>query len=352
MIVSLCVIALNEENTIGKLLEQFLQQDYPHDQIEVVMVDGNSDDRTYEYMQKFRDEHNEEFHRILLLSNPNKKLPCGWNVLLKEFSGDVVLKVDAHAEIPNDFVRKNVSVLEEGEVVVGGQRPNIIDEETKWKKTLLLAESSMFGSSIAAYRRAPERGYIDSVFHGAYRREVFAKIGGFNENLWRTEDNEINYRIRKNGFKICFEPSIISYQHVRSSLKTMLKQKYANGYWIGLTSGVCPGCLSVFHFVPFLFIMGIVLTSVLACFGYPLLSMIMWALYWLAAITMSVAGVVKEKKNVTMLLLPILFFLLHVSYGIGTLVGLVKMPFWRRKNKVCDEIGCVQRVVAGGTKVE
>ena len=136
-------------------------------------------------------------------------------------------------------------------MVVGGVRPNIVDEETQWKDTLLLAESSMFGSSIAPYRNGGngtgEKIYMKSLFHAAYRREVFDKIGHYNESLARTEDNEIHYRMRKAGFKLRFCPDIISYQHTRSSLPKMLKQKYANGYWIGKTSKVCPGCLSIYQ---------------------------------------------------------------------------------------------------------
>lgn len=88
---------------------------------------------------------------------------------------------------------------------------------------------------------------MKSLFHAAYRREVFEEIGHYNESLARTEDNEIHYRMRKAGFKLRFCPDIISYQHTRSSLPKMLKQKYGNGYWIGKTSKVCPGCLSIYH---------------------------------------------------------------------------------------------------------
>mgnify|MGYP002961198692 FL=1 len=107
------------------------------------------------------------------------------------------------------------------------------------------------------------------MFHAAYRRKVFESIGGFDERLARTEDNEIHYRMRKAGFKLCFDPEIISYQHIRPDLGKMLKQKYANGYWIGLTTGVCAPCLSLYHFVPFAFVMAIIL-SVLFCTGFAI----------------------------------------------------------------------------------
>ena len=126
---------------------------------------------------------------------------------------------------------------------------------------------------------------------------------------------------------------ISSYQHARSSLSKMLKQKYGNGYWIGLTLGVCPGCISMFHLVPFAFILGIIFTTVLAVCGFPLLSMLMWGAYITVALGMTVVAIMQNGFKPLYLTLPFLFFLLHVSYGIGTTVGLIKMPAWKSKYK-------------------
>lgn len=328
MIISVCVVAYNEERALPDLLECIKSQDYPHDKIEVVLIDSMSDDTTKTIMKRFSDE-NKDFKNIQVLDNPGKKQAMGWNVAIKNYKGDAILRVDAHASIPFDFVRKNVEVLESGEFVSGGIRPNIIQEKTSWKETLLLAESSMFGSSAASYRRSEKKSYVKSVFHGAYKREVFDNVGGFDEQLGRTEDNEIHYRIRKAGYKICYSPDIVSYQHTRSTLKGMLKQKYGNGYWVALTLRVCPGCLSFYHFVPLCFVIGIIGVSILKAIGYPFFSYLMWGMYWLCAVLMSFIAVKGQKKNLYQLSLPILFFLLHVSYGIGSLVGMMKLPFWK-----------------------
>lgn len=330
MIISVGVVAYNEQNTLPKLFECIKAQTYPHDKMEIVLVDSMSKDNTKSLMKKFKKE-NKDFCNIQVLDNPQKKLAGGWNVILKNYHGDAVVRIDAHAEIPEDFVKKNVKVLESGEYVSGGLRPNIIDESTPWKETLLLAEQSMFGSSIAPYRRSEKKTYVKSVFHGAYKREVFDKVGFFNEQLGRTEDNEINYRIRESGYKICYSPDIVSYQHTRNSLKAMLKQKYGNGYWVALTLKACPKCLSIYHFVPLCFVLGIIGTSILAAFGFPILAYLMWGLYWLVAVGMSFLSVKGEKKTWCQLALPFLFFLLHISYGIGSLVGMIKLPFWKYK---------------------
>ena len=105
---------------------------------------------------------------------------------------------------------------------------------------LLQVENSLFGSSINSSRRSEEKAYVKTMFHAAYRREVLDKVGLFNEQLLRTEDNEFHYRIREAGYKLCYDPSFGSYQYARSDFKRMVKQKYGNGYWIGLTLKVCP----------------------------------------------------------------------------------------------------------------
>lgn len=340
LFITMCVIAYNEENSINNILECIKRQDYDHKFMEVLLVDGASQDKTKSAMLEYAKENEEEFNRIVVLDNPKRTLPSGWNVALREYKGEAIIKVDAHAVIPDDFVSKNVAVLNTGEYICGGQRPNIIDKPTPFKETLLLAESSMFGSSIAAYRNNPGKTYVKSLFHAAYRREVFDKVGFFNEELVRTEDNEMHYRMRKAGFKLCFDPDIISYQYTRNSLCSMLKQKYANGFWIGRTAKVCPGCLSIYHFVPFAFVLAII-SSIAALPGLGIakresvagklrnliahLTVIMWVLYGTLACTMAAAASIKaaEKRNITNILLPVLFLMLHVSYGAGTIAGLM-----------------------------
>lgn len=330
MIISVCVVAYNEQKVLPDLLECIKSQDYPHNQMEVVLIDSCSEDNTKKIMEKFREE-NKDFVNVQVLDNPRKIQAAGWNVAIKNYKGDAILRVDAHAAIPKEFVRKNAEVLESGEYVSGGVRPNMVDESTPWKETLLLAEQSMFGSSIAPYRRSEKKTYVKSVFHGAYKREVFDKVGLFNEQLGRTEDNEINYRIRAAGYKICYSPDIVSYQHTRNSLKAMLKQKYGNGYWVALTLKACPKCLSIYHFVPLCFVLGIIGTSVLAAFGFPFFAYLMWGMYWLVAVGMALVSVKGEKKTWCQFALPFLFFLLHISYGIGSFVGIIKLPFWKYK---------------------
>lgn len=333
MTVSICIIAYNEEKTLPKLLDDVKKQDYPVHNIEVILVDSMSTDKTRVIMKQFAAE-NTQYKQVKVLENPKRILASGWNIAIKNAEEEVIIRVDAHASIPSDFISNNIKCLKKGEAVSGGPRPNVAEESTNWQNTLLLAESSMFGSSIADYRRGGGGTYVKSLFHGAYRREVFKKVGLFNEQLGRTEDNEMHYRIRAAGYRLCFDSNIKSYQYTRSTLKKMIKQKYGNGYWVALTVKVCPKCLSIYHFVPFLFLIGIVVTSILAILEKPFLAIAMWSVYAMAAISMSILSVRKQHKCIQQIILPFLFLILHLSYGVGSLVGFLKLPFWQYKNQI------------------
>ena len=319
------VIAYNEQRYLPALLDDLLQQTYAKELIDVVLVDGNSTDNTWEIMESFREKHINEYRNIRLLRNSKRVQPAGWNVVIKNSIADVLLRIDAHARLPKDFIEKNIDCIKSGEYVCGGPRENIIDENTPWKRTLLMAEQSMFGAGIASYRqRTNEKKYVNSLFHAAYRKEVIDKVGLFNEALVRTEDNEYHYRIREAGYKICYDPMIHSLYQTRNSLKGIMRQKYLNGFWIGKTLFICPRCISIFHLVPFAFVLAILLTIVLGIAGilWPLAAL--WIAYIFTNVGMTLTTIVSGREtNIMAFFLPLLFLGLHLSYGIGTLVGIV-----------------------------
>ena len=308
MLVSICTIARNEEGYLPHLLDDITKQDFPAGQIEVVMVDSGSKDGTRGIMENFA-EKNSQFYNCTVTENPGDNQASGWNQAIRTSTGDIIIRLDAHGRIPTDFVSKNVECMESGEDVTGGPRPNLPEKDTPWQRL----------------RRKNEKKYVKSMFHAAYRREVFEKVGLFNENLGRTEDNEMHYRIRKAGYRLCYDPQIHSWQYVRSSVPGMMKQKYGNGEWVARTLGVCPGCLSIYHFVPFAFVLAIIVTTILAAVKKPFLAITMWITYWCGAIGMAVLAVKNEAKHICQLLLPGIFFLLHLSYGVGSVVGMTKM---------------------------
>ena len=193
-----------------------------------------------------------------------------------------------------------------------------------WKLAVPTVAAAMLGSSIGANRRGAVSGYVKTMFHAAYRREVFERVGRFNEALIRTEDNEMHYRIRRAGYRLFCTSDIVSYQYVRPSFRAMIKQKYANGSWVGTTLWVCPLCLSPYHLAPLTFLFAIMVTSVLAAFGLWQLSAIMWSAYLVLCLLAMLSSVVRRTATVWTPLLPLMFLTLHVAYGVGTLRGLFR----------------------------
>ena len=321
MIVSLCIIAFNEEKYLPELLEDILCQSFPLSQIDLILVDSMSDDSTRSIMESFINEHSDVFYNIRVLENRGRWLPNGWNVFLENAVGEILIKVDAHSHIPNDFIEKLVSSIETGNYdVVGGKRPTILKIENDWSKILLEAENALFGSGLAVFRTSDKARYVKSVFHGAYRKEVFEKVGGFNEKLRRTEDNEIHWRIRKSGYKIWYDPSIISYQYARPTLSAMLKQKYLNGFWIGKTIWICPQCFSLYHFVPLFFVVSLICLASLSFISY-IPFFLLCCLYGVFDLCNTAISIVKN-RNFKMAFLFLIFPMLHIAYGTGTLLGL------------------------------
>ena len=322
--VSICVVAYNEEKYLGGLLNDILSQTYPHNMIEIVLIDSMSEDKTRQIMNEFKENHRLDFLDIKVLDNPKRIQAAGWNVAIDSYTGDVLSRIDAHTHIMPDFVEKAAHDLEQGEMIVGGKRPCIIEEQTEWADVLLRVENSLFGSSINPSKRESRKQYVKTVFHASYKREVFEKAGHFNESLLRTEDNEMHYRMRKEGFRICYDPEIVSFQYARSSLKKMIKQKYGNGYWIGFTLKTCPGCISIYHLIPGAFVLSIVFTSLFAMFGIWQLAALMWGAYAFFCFVSTVLSSRHASFNRYLFIMPALFLILHLAYGTGTIAGLFK----------------------------
>ena len=318
MKVSIIITARNEEKYLPMLFEDILNQTFPLQNIEVVLMDSNSTDNTRLVMEEFK--KNNETLSVQIVTNERQIQAAGFNEGVKHATGDVVLKIDAHSRIPADFVQKNVDEILAGAYVCGGNRPTVVDSADDFSKTLHIVEESALGSSIANYRKSDVKRKVNSIFHGMYRKEVFDKVGLADERLLRTEDNEFHYRVRKAGYDIIFNPEIESYQYIRPTFTKMIQQKFANGYWIGLTSHVCRDCLSLFHFGPGVFVATLLVLMMLTLVSFvPLLTVVF--LYLLAVLGLSVFEISKQKFNPTLLLIPVIMIAIHFAYGVGTIKG-------------------------------
>ncbi|MCL1847025.1 MAG: sugar transferase, partial [Coriobacteriia bacterium] len=325
-LVSLVVVAKDEERCLGQILADISGQDFCHSAMELLLVDSNAGDneRQRRLMESFA-QTDHGFRRVLVLDNLAGFLPQGCNVALSAYEGDVFIRIDAHARIPADFIRHTVALLEEGHDVCGGFRPVILENPSAWGETLLAAEASPFGASPARYRRDQQGREVSSVFHGAYRRRVLEEVGFYDERLQRTEDNDFSQRIRAAGYRIWMDPRIRSQQYLRPSFRALLRQKAANGYWIGRTLWLKPQAVSLMHFVPFVFVLALLVGAVLGLIvsWLPLLTLIY--LYAVVNVVSSFLAALKARHaHFHMFALPLVFLAMHVGYGAGTLVGLVR----------------------------
>jgi glycosyltransferase involved in cell wall biosynthesis len=338
-VVSFIIVARNASQHLPQIFSNILAQDYPSDSLEILLIDGRSTDDTRNIMENFAGAH-QEFN-VRVLDNPGKILSCGWNVALAEAKGDIILRVDAHSSIPSDFISRNVGAILSGENIVGGATISKAHEGT-WLGFLSLAEGSKFGSGVADFRNPGPSRYVDTLAHAAYKRSVFEKVGGYDERLVRNQDNEIHYRMKKAGFRFFFDPAIKSFHTPRSTLHGILKQKYGNGFWIGLTMGIQPRCFGVRHFVPALFVGALVVVFVLGIVWNWFPVIFLTASYGICAIVFTIEALLKAplKIKALCLFLPFIFLLMHILYGVGTLVGLIKMPFfcledsWLRNTRI------------------
>ncbi len=355
-LVSFIIIARNASCHLPGILSDLLAQDYPKEKMEVLLIDGCSQDRSRKIMQEFAFTH--PGLRVKVLDNRGKILSSGWNVALAEAQGDIILRVDAHSKIPADFIRKNVLSILNGNDIVGGVTVSQTAGEGLWKSLLEFAERSKFGSGVADFRNPGPPGYVDTLANAAYRREVFETVGGYDERLVRNQDMEIHRRMKMAGYKLFFNPERISYHELRSSLKDILWKKWDDGKWIGLALGISPRCFGLRHFVPAMFTGALIISFIFGIFGIPGITGItgigsimgiwgtwrsgigaIWgigtllflsAVYSLAAFAFTIEAIVRAPLKIKPLcaLLPIIFLLIHLSYGFGTWFGLAKMPLF------------------------
>ncbi len=323
-LLSFVIVARNAGLYLPNAFADFLAQDFPCDQIEFLFVDGQSDDDSLQKAEEFKSAH--PSIDFTILRNPNRILASGWNVALRRVKGDIILRIDAHARIPTQFIRNNVKTILAGHDIVGGSVISQLPQNT-FPRLIALAERSKFGGGAADFRNRGEARHVDTLAYAAYKREVFGIVGGYHELLVRTEDNEIHARMKAADYKFWLTPDIHSERTARASLFGLLKQMFGNGYWIALTLPVAPSAFGVRHFVPFIFLMtSLIGISLLSVTPIPLLCLT--AAYLLVAILFTIRSLSKQTIIIKLLspLLPLIFFLMHIAYGFGTFCGIVHLP--------------------------
>ena len=324
--ISIIMPIRDEAGFIEQSLKAVLKQDYAHERMEVVIVDGMSEDGTRKIVQRIISELKDHSPRLFFLDNPSHVVPIALNIGLRQAQGEIIMRIDGHCEIAPDYVRRCVELFQNIKAdCVGGVMKTI--GKTFIAQSVALAQSSFFGVGGVAFRTGRKiPGYVDTVAFGAYQRGVFERIGNFDEELVRNQDDEFNFRLIKSGGKIWLDPAIRSTYYSRANLRSLWRQYFQYGFWkvrVIQKRGAIP---SLRHIVPLLFVLGILGSLLISIVTRKhLFSLTIIGSYIIINICMSIW---ESRKNCkTIVLLPISFFIIHFSYGIGFLFGLWR---WRK----------------------
>lgn len=309
---------------VTSCLESIVSGDYPHGCLEVMVVDGRSEDGTRDIIEAYE----KRYKFIRLLNNDKKTTPVGLNIGITMARGEYIIILSSHSKIHSDFIRQNVEQMETTQAdCVGGCIVTLPGRQTEMSRAIAFSLSNSFGVGNSSFRTGVSNTKeVDTVPYGCYRKQVFHQVGLFNENLIRNQDIEFNLRLKRQGGKILLVPAIISYYSARNTIGDLLKQSFANGFWVIYGAGFTRLPFSVRHVVPLLWV-GSLLTLSAAAFYNPLclgLVLLMITLY--VGVNTAVSVRVAWSKGVkTCLCLVVAFATLHFGYGAGSLWGLIKL---------------------------
>jgi len=327
--VSAMIVFRNEEKYISKCLQSLLEQDYPTDRFEILLVDGCSNDDTLNNARKteldFRSTHHSNSYPIIkYLNNKKQILASGWNLGIKSAQGVYVFRIDAHGFCNQNFISESVNTIlgTPDAICVGG---TIVTEAlTKRGKLVASVLSSPFGVGNSKFRYTTKAQYVDTVAFGLYKREIFEEIGYFDESLKRNQDNDMHMRIRDAGYKFYLNPSIKATYHPRETIKGMLKQGFNNGYWNIVTFKKSPKTLSLRHLIPLGFVLGLLSLFVLSLIDIRFLYLLISGLTFHLLLGF-IFSVKYHHKWSNIFIIPFLYLLLHLSYGFGSVSSIVKI---------------------------
>jgi glycosyltransferase involved in cell wall biosynthesis len=312
--VSVIVPLYNEERYIDSFVRSLTQQTFPVSNMEWILVDGNSTDKTVEIIKGYMDKW-----PIKLLINEKRKTPYALNMAIKEAKGEYVIRLDAHAIFSPNYIEKCVHYLDTTDADnVGG----VAETEAAGFIGGAISQmlSTKFGVGGSNFRVGEGNKYVDTVPFGAFRREVFDRVGLFNPELLRSEDNDMNSRIRESGGKIWLAEDIRFKYFCRDTVGGVLRMGMQNGNALFRTLVVNSKAMSIRHFIPFLFLMSLIMMPVVSAF----LPFVWWLfgaemlMYTLLNVYFSFAVDNPKFGLVTIWLYP----MFHISYGLGSLLGL------------------------------
>lgn len=324
---SVIVPIYQEEKYISKCIDSMLSQDYPKDDLEIILVDGMSKDRTREIVATYT----AKYPFIRMIDNPERIAPCAMNRGIKEAKGDVIIRLDAHVYYPKNYFSLLVEKLNElpGAENVGALCNTIPVNDSITAQSIAAVLSSSFGMGNSHFRVGADKEMeVDTVPFGCFHRSIFDKVGLYDEELVRNQDDELNARIIKAGGKIYLIPQLVCEYYARDTAKKVYKMFYQYGVFKPLVNKKLGSPATVRQFFPLFFVLGLLVGPVVCLF----LPVLWWAyfavimLWFILATSFSL----KDSKNLKRILTQNwIYFVVHFGYGWGYIVGIYKILFHR-----------------------
>ena len=322
--ISIIIPIYNEEKYIKECILSIMQCDYDIGQMELLLVDGMSEDSTREIIMQLQQEHT----CITLIDNPQKIAPIAMNLGIKKAQGEYVFIISAHASYTKSYFTKLVAHIQSLEAdCVGGVLITDVKNHSVKADAIKEVLSHPLGVGNASFRTGSMQiRKVDTVAFGCYNRKTFETYGYFDETLVRNQDIELNKRIINGGGKIYLTPEVQATYYARENFTDLAKNNYANGYWNILTAYYTKklSSLSLRHFIPLLFVMSLVLPMMCV----PWLPKIVWVSIFSLISYLSLVIIISLKLKTHTTTLGALvrsFLILHLSYGLGSLMGLFKV---------------------------
>lgn len=316
--VSIILPIRNEKLYITSVLNSIINQNYPENKFELLIADGCSTDGTTEIIKNFQKKH----FNIQLIENNEEIVSTGFNLALSQSSGEYILRIDGHCEIPPNYLINCIEIIIKGDAdIVGGCIKTVSNGIVG--RAISIAQGTLFGVGGVKFRNPTQNngGIVDTIPFGVHKRELFKELGGYDEEMICNQDDEFNFRATQSGKIIFMDPNLISIYFARSSYKKLFKQYFNYGLYKVRGFQKRGSIFSIRHLIPFIFVGGLLSTFF---FGYLfnqfLLFNILIGIYIITNIIFSIV------KSTSILLIPLVFIsycVLHFSYGVGFSWGLI-----------------------------
>jgi glycosyltransferase involved in cell wall biosynthesis len=326
--VSVIVPCFNEEKTIGLLLDAICRQSHPQSEIEVIISDGISTDRTREKIKEFSEAH--PGLSVKIVDNPERNIPSGLNHAIKAAEGEIIVRLDAHSVPDDDYISHCVASLNAGKGENVGGVWEIQPSEGGWiANSIAAAASHPLGVGDAKYRYGKVAGFVDTVPFGSFLADIFEKVGLFNEDLLTNEDYEFNTRIRQQGGRIWFDPRIKSVYFARSNYKALAQQYWRYGFWKWRMLQSYPNTLRWRQALPPLFALGLLILLFLSpWFSISFYILLFTLLFYCSSLFLSTVPLALRRKDLRYIFgISFAIVIMHMSWGFGFLWSMVKSLF-------------------------